>query len=104
MQRSTACAGIAALTVFAIHVWIYQLPNTVELRARLVGEDCCCSRAASRSVMFFVLSGYLLYRAFARAALREGRAGQRGAAISCAAPPGSAPAYYVAILGTLALL
>ena len=24
--------GIAALVVFAIHVWIYQLPNTVELR------------------------------------------------------------------------
>ena len=31
--------GIAALTVFAIHVWIYQLPNTVELERDSLGED-----------------------------------------------------------------
>ena len=24
--------GVAALTVFAIHLWIYQLPNTLDLR------------------------------------------------------------------------
>jgi peptidoglycan/LPS O-acetylase OafA/YrhL len=54
-------------------------------------------------VMFFVLSGYLLYRAFARAALGRsdpvsiiGYLGRRAARI--------APAYYVAIVGSLVLV
>ena len=68
--------GIAALTVFAIHVWIYQLPNTVELR-RDSWEKTLLFEGRVAFVMFFVLSGYLLYRAFARAALRRGRAGER---------------------------
>jgi peptidoglycan/LPS O-acetylase OafA/YrhL len=54
-------------------------------------------------VMFFVLSGYLLYRAFARAALRAGEPVKVGSYLVRRAAR-IAPAYYVAILGTLALL
>ncbi len=94
--------GIAALVVFAIHVWIYQLPNTVELR-RDSWEKTLLFEGRVAFVMFFVLSGYLLYRAFARAAL--GRSGpvavgsylvRRAARIT--------PAYYLALAGTLVLL
>ena len=94
--------GIAALTVFAIHVWIYQLPNTVVLR-RDSWEKTVLFEGRVAFVMFFVLSGYLLYRAFARAALREGEpVNVRSYLVRRAAR--IVPAYYVAILGTLALL
>jgi peptidoglycan/LPS O-acetylase OafA/YrhL len=94
--------GIAALTVFAIHVWIYQLPNTVVLR-RDSWEKTLLFEGRVAFVMFFVLSGYLLYRAFARAALREGEAvNVRSYLVRRAAR--IVPAYYVAILGTIALL
>jgi peptidoglycan/LPS O-acetylase OafA/YrhL len=94
--------GVAALTVFAIHVWIYQLPNTVELR-RDSWEKTLLFEGRVAFVMFFVLSGYLLYRAFARAALGEGeRVNVRSYLVRRAAR--ILPAYYVAILGTLALL
>ena len=94
--------GIAALTVFAIHIWIYQLPNTVQLERDSWGKLLLFEGRVA-FVMFFVLSGYLLYRAFARAALGSGEPvavrsylGRRAARI--------VPAYYVAILGTLVLL
>jgi peptidoglycan/LPS O-acetylase OafA/YrhL len=94
--------GIAALTVFAIHVWIYQLPNTVELR-RDSWEKTVLFEGRVAFVMFFVLSGYLLYRAFARAALGEGEpVNVRSYLVRRTAR--IVPAYYVAILGTLALL
>ena len=48
--------GIAALTVFSIHVWIYQLPNTVELR-RDSWEKMLLFEGRVAFVMFFVLSG-----------------------------------------------
>ena len=94
--------GIAALMVFAIHVWIYQLPNTVELR-RDSWEKTLLFEGRVAFVMFFVLSGYLLYRAFARAGLgRSERVNVRSYLLRRAAR--IAPAYYVAIAGTLALL
>ena len=94
--------GIAALTVFAIHLWIYQLPNSMTLR-----RDSWATTALFEGrvafVMFFVLSGYLLYRAFARAALGRsepmwtlGYLARRAARIG--------PAYYVALVGSLILM
>ena len=58
--------GLAALSVFGYHAWLYGAasdekdwaPVMFQLR---VGLIC-----------FFVLSGYLLYRAFIRAADRQG--------------------------------
>jgi peptidoglycan/LPS O-acetylase OafA/YrhL len=94
--------GLAALLVFGVHMWIYQLPNTVELRRDSLGELMLFETRVS-FVMFFVLSGYLLYRPFARAALGQSvpvsvRAYflRRAARIM--------PAYYLALAGTLALV
>ena len=81
--------GLAALLVFGVHMWIYQLPNTVELRRDSLAE-LVLFEARVAFAMFFVLSGYLLYRPFARAALGAGRA-RLGARLS-AAPRGSNPA------------
>src|SRR5205814_2646889 len=94
--------GVAALMVFAIHLWIYQLPNSMTLH-----RDSWATTALFEGrvafVMFFVLSGYLLYRAFARVALEHrepvwtaGYLVRRAARI--------VPAYYAALIGTLVLV
>jgi peptidoglycan/LPS O-acetylase OafA/YrhL len=94
--------GIAALTVFSVHVWIYQLPNTVELR-RDSWEKTLLFEGRVAFVMFFVLSGYLLYRAFARAGLgRSSPVAVRSYLARRAVR--IMPAYYLALAGTLALL
>jgi peptidoglycan/LPS O-acetylase OafA/YrhL len=94
--------GIAALSVFAIHIWIYQLPNTMTLR-RNSWETALLFEGRVAFVMFFVLSGYLLYRAFARAALGEGdRVSTSGYLVRRAAR--IVPAYYVALAGALLLV
>jgi peptidoglycan/LPS O-acetylase OafA/YrhL len=94
--------GVAALTVFVIHLWIYQLPNSIALR-RDSWSMVVLFEGRVAFVMFFVLSGYLLYRAFARAALGGtdpvwmlGYLLRRAARI--------VPAYYAAIAGSLVLL
>jgi peptidoglycan/LPS O-acetylase OafA/YrhL len=94
--------GVAALTVFAIHLWIYQLPNSMTLR-RGSWATTALFEGRVAFVMFFVLSGYLLYRAFARAALARtervwtwGYLARRAARI--------VPAYYVAIAGSFVLI
>jgi peptidoglycan/LPS O-acetylase OafA/YrhL len=94
--------GITALLVFAIHVWIYQLPNTVELR-RDSWEKTLLFEGRVAFVMFFVLSGYLLYRAFARAAL-GGSAPVVVRSYLVRRAARIAPAYYLALAGTLVLL
>jgi peptidoglycan/LPS O-acetylase OafA/YrhL len=94
--------GLAALLVFSVHIWIYQLPNTVVLRRDSLGE-LVLFEARVAFVMFFVLSGYLLYRPFARAALGQGRpVSVRGYLLRRAAR--IMPAYYLALAGTLALV
>ncbi len=94
--------GIAALLVFAVHLWIYQLPDTFELRRDSLWELVLFEARVS-FVMFFVLSGYLLYRPFARAALQQSAQPsvrtyflRRAARI--------VPAYYLALLGAIALV
>jgi acetyltransferase len=94
--------GVAALSVFAIHIWIYQLPNTVALRRDGWGTALLFEGRVA-FVMFFVLSGYLLYRAFARAALgRDLPVSASGYLIRRAAR--IVPAYYAALAGTLLLV
>jgi peptidoglycan/LPS O-acetylase OafA/YrhL len=94
--------GVAALTVFAIHVWIYQLPNTVELR-RGSWEKMLLFEGRVAFVMFFVLSGFLLFRAFARAGLGRSAPVAIGSYLVRRAAR-VAPAYYLALAGTLVLL
>jgi peptidoglycan/LPS O-acetylase OafA/YrhL len=94
--------GLAALAVFAIHLWIYQLPNTVKLNRDGVGELALFEGRVA-FVLFFVLSGYLLYRPFARAALQAGKPVPTGSYLLRRAAR-IVPAYYLALLGTLALV
>jgi peptidoglycan/LPS O-acetylase OafA/YrhL len=94
--------GIAALVVFAIHLWIYQLPDSLALR-RGSWETFVLFEGRVAFVMFFVLSGYLLYRGFARAALGRSEAvSNAGYLLRRAAR--ILPAYYAALAGTLVLL
>jgi peptidoglycan/LPS O-acetylase OafA/YrhL len=94
--------GLAALAVFGVHLWIYQLPNTVQLRRDSLGE-LALFEARVAFVLFFVLSGYLLYRPFARAALGQGEpVSVRSYLLRRAAR--IMPAYYLALAGTLALV
>jgi peptidoglycan/LPS O-acetylase OafA/YrhL len=94
--------GLSALAVFGVHVWIYQLPNTVQLR-RDSWEKVVLFELRVAFVMFFVLSGYLLYRAFARAALGNSEPVAAGSYLIRRAAR-ILPGYYVALVGTLALL
>jgi peptidoglycan/LPS O-acetylase OafA/YrhL len=94
--------GLAALAVFGVHVWIYQLPNTVQLDRNDVGH-LVLFEARVAFVMFFVLSGYLLYRPFARGALGASRPASIGSYLVRRAAR-IMPAYYVALAGTLLLL
>jgi peptidoglycan/LPS O-acetylase OafA/YrhL len=94
--------GIAALLVFGVHLWIYQLPNTVELSRDHLGE-LALFEARVAFVMFFVLSGYLLYRPFARAAIGESSPASVGAYLVRRAAR-IMPAYYVALAATVVLI
>src|ERR687887_318648 len=93
--------GLTALSVVCFHVWLYRFPDPTHVR-RTGALDDVLSDFRLGLILFFVLSGYLLYRAFARAALRGGvplegaRSPRRRAARIL-------PAYYLAMLGTFAL-
>src|SRR5690349_6641407 len=94
--------GVAALTVFSIHLWIYQLPNSMTLR-----RDSWATAALFEGrvvfVMFFVLSGYLLYRTFVRAALGRSEPVWTGGYLIRRAAR-IVPAYYAALAGSVLLI
>jgi peptidoglycan/LPS O-acetylase OafA/YrhL len=84
--------GLAALGVLAYHVWLYREDRPHGRRSALI--DHVLFSANLGLIAFFVLSGFLLYRAYARAAMTR------------TAPPGAVdyarrrvarivPAYYV---------
>jgi peptidoglycan/LPS O-acetylase OafA/YrhL len=133
-ERKTRAAGLdglralAALSVLCFHAWLYgfDTPSAV-VRDSLFDRIMFETRLGL--IFFFVLSGYLLYRAFARAALTreaEGAPGAlgvaRGTGRGGASPELSGrgrvnvrryarrrvarivPAYWLAMLGTIALL
>ena len=94
--------GLAALCVFVLHAWLYRSPDSA--RPWRDGPlDFVAFELRLAVPCFFVLSGYLLYRAFARAALRNGgrldlgRYARRRAARIL-------PAYYAALGGALLML
>lgn len=91
--------GLAALSVLWFHVWLYR-ENRPQGHRTLV-FDIVGFAAHLGLVCFFVLSGYLLYRAFIRAALGGPRADVGTYALRRAAR--IVPAYYVAIAGVLLL-
>jgi peptidoglycan/LPS O-acetylase OafA/YrhL len=94
--------GLAALSVLCLHVWLYTRDNPSR-PSRGGFWDHAAFELRLGLVCFFVLSGYLLFRGFAAAALRHGGrvdigryARRRVARI--------VPAYYLAIAGSLVLL
>ena len=92
--------GVASLFVFLVHIWIYTSPSRPP---RDDWWDLLIFELRLSVVFFFVLSGFLLFRDFARAAVRQdGRADARGYGVRRVAR--IAPAYYVALAGAVALL
>ncbi len=107
-ERRTRAAGLdglralAALSVLMLHVWLYGKPQP-DSPTRDSALEYAAFELRLGLVFFFVLSGYLLYRAFAAAALRRTArvdvrdyARRRFARI--------VPAYYLALVGTIALI
>jgi len=93
--------GIAALAVLAFHVWLYArlVPST----SMSTLGDHAWDAGRLGLVLFFALSGYLLYGPWARAAL----AGRSLPALKPYLVRRAArilPAYYLALLGTLILI
>ena len=102
--RTAALDGlraVAALSVLCLHVWLYGQPDPDSpTRAALLDRAVFEFRLGL--VFFFVLSGYLLYRAFARAALRRSAIDVRRYARRRVAR--IVPAYYASLAGAVALL
>ncbi len=67
MVRLDGVRAIAALSVACFHVWLYRSERPRGERTELL--DQVLFHASTGLVCFFVLSGYLLYGPFARAAL-----------------------------------
>jgi peptidoglycan/LPS O-acetylase OafA/YrhL len=90
--------GLAALSVLVFHVWLYRErpPGRSDALLDQIGFALHLGL-----ICFFVLSGFLLYRTFARAALGGPRTDVGTYAIRRVAR--IVPAYYAAIFGVLAL-
>lgn len=93
--------GVAALSVVAFHLWLYATPAP-PARAR-GAVDAVWSSGRLGLVLFFVLSGYLLYRPWVRAAQGTGPTPHIGAFLRRRAAR-ILPAYYVALAGAVILL
>jgi peptidoglycan/LPS O-acetylase OafA/YrhL len=94
--------AIAALSVLAYHAWLYTKP-VVSSGIKQSTSDYVWHELRLGLVLFFVLSGFLLYGPWVRAALdREGRPSTRGFAIRRFAR--IVPAYWVAIAASILLL
>jgi peptidoglycan/LPS O-acetylase OafA/YrhL len=92
--------GLAALSVLTFHVWLYRVDRPHGARTALV--DKVLFEANLGLICFFVLSGYLLYRPFARAALTgSARVSVRNYVARRVAR--IVPAYYACLLGCIAL-
>jgi peptidoglycan/LPS O-acetylase OafA/YrhL len=91
--------AIAALGVLTFHVWLYRVGPPPG--ARTTVKDHLLFQGNLGLICFFVLSGYLLYRAFARAALTGERADLGGYAVRRVAR--IVPAYYACVAGCLLL-
>src|SRR6266511_2705806 len=103
--RSTALdalRGSAALGVFAFHAWLYSMPVPAAGNRNGPG-DFALHELRLGLVLFFVLSGFLLYGPWAAAGLGDGRAPRLAGYLRRRAAR-ILPAYYAALVGSIALL
>jgi peptidoglycan/LPS O-acetylase OafA/YrhL len=94
--------GLAALTVFLFHGWLYTMPRPDASNRSSFG-DYAAHELRLGLVLFFVLSGFLLSRPWFAAAL-EGRPAPDVLRYARSRLARIAPAYYAALLGSIALL
>jgi peptidoglycan/LPS O-acetylase OafA/YrhL len=104
-RRAAAVDGlraIAALSVVTYHAWLYTLP-TVTASHRATLGDRIIHELRLGLVLFFVLSGFLLFQPWVRSALSGAPAPRLGAYLTRRAAR-ILPAYYLAVAGSIALL
>lgn len=94
--------GLAALSVVLFHAWLYTRPHVVAVGRDGLADDAWHELRIGL-VLFFVLSGFLLYRPWAAAAI-DGRAAPRVGAYLRHRAARVVPAYYLAIAGSVLLL
>jgi peptidoglycan/LPS O-acetylase OafA/YrhL len=105
MRRTAGLDGLralAALSVLCFHTWLYGFDHPYAITRDSVFDKVMFETRIGL-VFFFVLSGYLLYRAFARAGL----SGERRVDVRHYARRRIArivPAYWVATVGAIVLL
>src|SRR3954470_10553003 len=94
--------GLAALTVFLFHGWLYTMPRP-DASSRSSLGDYAAHELRLGLVAFFVLSGFLLSRPWFAAAL-DGRRPPAVRRYVRARVARIAPAYYAALAGSILLL
>lgn len=106
IRRSAALdglRGIAALSVFGFHAWLYTLPQVRAASARDGFPAALYAELRIGLVLFFVLSGFLLFRPWV-AARFEGRRRPSTRTYALHRIARIVPAYYLAIAGAAVLL
>jgi peptidoglycan/LPS O-acetylase OafA/YrhL len=94
--------GLAALSIFVFHGWLYTMPTPDATDRSSVG-DYAAHELRLGLVAFFVLSGFLLSRPWFAAALDERRPPDLRRYLRSRAAR-ILPAYYVALAGSIVLL
>lgn len=94
--------GLAALSIFVFHGWLYTMPKPSATDRSTVG-DYAVHELRLAVVLFFVLSGFLLSRPWFSAALDARRPPNLGRYVRSRAAR-VLPAYYVALAGSVVLL
>jgi peptidoglycan/LPS O-acetylase OafA/YrhL len=104
-RRAAAIDGlraIAAVSVVVYHAWLYTLPVVTASQRDTVGDQMIHELRLGL-VLFFVLSGFLLYQPWVRSALSGGPAPRLGTYLLRRAAR-ILPAYYLVVAGSIALL
>jgi len=94
--------AVAALSVVGYHAWLYSLP-TVSAGHRDSLSDLILHELRLGLVLFFVLSGFLLWKPWVRAA-RERAPGPALGAYALRRAARIVPAYWLALAGSVLLL
>ena len=94
--------GLAALSIFVFHGWLYTMPEPSATDRSTVG-DYAVHELRLALVLFFVLSGFLLSRPWIAAALGDRSRPSIGRYVRTRAAR-ILPAYYVALGGSILLL